>query len=173
MAAATNPLETYGCGNNNGHTVNNNVGNNAMMALKNPTMMTQTQTRARVREIETCCKTTAPATATAATCSSKALTTANNECHFHGKQLEQKKFHLTKNNNEAEENNNGERNHKHNYDNDGNNVDDGDVERKHKAQGFKGGNRPAADYNRGKSFEYFFVFNCLQKGSILLFMPVR
>lgn len=85
QTTTTNPLETYGNVGNNGQ--NAIVNHTTMAAIQNPTMMTQTQTRARVREIETCCN-------------------AANECQHHQqqhpaprKQLEQKKLFLTKNEN--------------------------------------------------------------------------
>lgn len=117
--------------------------------------MTQTQTRARVREIETCCNNNnTNAAMDASACSTKA---SNNECQqhhahqFQGKQLEQKKLHLIKN-----DNNGGDSGAKKNeapiVNQQTNEFKQNHV--KHKAQGYnknKGGHEEdKPDHNSGK-----------------------
>lgn len=126
-SAAANPLELNSCGKNFNKTMAASTCSTTM-SLNNPTMMTQTQTRARVREIETCCSAAADTTA----CTIKA--TNNNECQLHGKQLEQKNFHLLKSNKAS---NNGSNLMTSHNQGDQNNV-------QHKVQGF---DKP--DQNRG------------------------
>ncbi|KAM7356225.1 javelin [Cochliomyia hominivorax] len=153
-AAPANTLESNGCGHNNGNNFNNTFTNNTN--TKNPTMMTQTQTRARVREIETCCNRNASVhdvvgAQSPTICSIKAgNNNNNNECphHLQGKQLEQKKFHLIKQENVTK--NVGVKTH---------NQTAGEFKQnnvKHKTQGYKGDD-VKDDYNTGGGITFKLV----------------
>lgn len=100
-SAAVKP-KTLECHNGLTTTKTNSIGNNNVvpttMTLQNPTMLSQTQTRARVREIETCSN---------AAChpANECLHSSNNNSSSsnsrnNSKLLQQRKIHLTKSDNE-------------------------------------------------------------------------
>lgn len=100
-SAAVKP-KTLECHNGLTTTKTNSIGNNNVvpttMTLQNPTMLSQTQTRARVREIETC---------SSAAChpANECLHSNNNNSSSsnsrnNSKLLQQRKIHLTKSDNE-------------------------------------------------------------------------
>lgn len=100
-SAAVKP-KTLECHNGLTTTKTNSIGNNNVvpttMTLQNPTMLSQTQTRARVREIETCSN---AACHPANEClHSNNNSSSSSNSRNNSKLLQQRKIHLTKSDNE-------------------------------------------------------------------------
>lgn len=101
-SAAVKP-KTLECHNGLTTTKTNSIGNNNVvpttMTLQNPTMLSQTQTRARVREIETCSN-AACHPANECLHSNNNNSSSSSNSRNNSKLLQQRKIHLTKSDNE-------------------------------------------------------------------------